>query len=242
MDIIENALASIQGGSVLDVATREGGFIETLHKHIQDYTRITGIDIDPIAISKAKRRLNIGNIHFCLMDGENLAFETSGFDTVSISASLHHLKNIHKVLSEMVRILTPGGQFILVEMHSSSLVPPEQTYISLHNWVAEVDTAMGKSHNPILPRQFFLDCVKALGLRSIQVFDQHDRDADPLDRNRIKRLDDLINRTILRLEGLPGKDGLLTQGEILRQRLHTIGACREPILVITAKKVLGNGE
>jgi ubiquinone/menaquinone biosynthesis C-methylase UbiE len=61
------------------------------------------------AIEIARRTLKQDDIRFLVMNAEDLDFENESFDTVNISASLHHVANIQPVLDEMVQVLKPRG-------------------------------------------------------------------------------------------------------------------------------------
>ena len=176
MDIIERALSDIVGGRVLDVATQEGRFVQILRENLQSYTEIVGIDISEQAIETARGTFGQANIQFWVMDAEQLDFEDESFDTVSISASFHHLSNIPQVLKEMERVLKPAGHFILVEMHRDGQTEAEFTSIYLHHWVAEVDSTLGRLHNSTLARQELVNYVAGLGLNEVEVYDYTDCD------------------------------------------------------------------
>jgi ubiquinone/menaquinone biosynthesis C-methylase UbiE len=141
VDAFARALGDINGGSVLDVATHEGGFVRILMDHLKSYAEIVGIDIHEHAIETAQRTLGQPGVRFRVMDAERLDLQDDSFDTVAISASLHHLSHIQRVLDEMVRVLKPGGHFIAAEMHRDGQTEAELTSVYLHQWVAQVDTA-----------------------------------------------------------------------------------------------------
>lgn len=236
VDIIERTLSDIVGGRVLDVATQEGRFVQILRENLQSYTEIVGIDINEQAIKTAQNAFGQADIQFLVMDAEQLDFEDESFGTVSISASFHHLSNIPQVLKEMERVLKPEGYFIVVEMHRDGQTEAEFTSVYLHHWVAEVDSALRQLHNSTLARQEIVNYVADLGLNEVEFYDYTDSDSDPLEKTRIEHLEGLIERVIQRVEGVSNDRELKEQGEELRQRLHEVGAQREPILVIIGKK------
>lgn len=236
MDVIQRALSEIVGGRVLDVATYEGGFVQILRQNLQSFTGIVGIDIHEQAIQTAQAAHGQANIHFLVMDAEKLDFEAESFDTVSISASCHHLANIPQVLKEMGRVLKPAGHFILIEMHRDGQTEAALTSVYLHHWVAQVDSALGRLHHHTLTRQELVDHVTALGLNEVALYDLSDCDSDPLEQTRIESLDGMIDKVLERLAGVGNAGELEQQAEELRQRLHKLGAQREPILLIIGKK------
>ncbi len=236
MDIFERILSGIAGGQVLDVATQEGRFVQILMENLQSYTEIVGIDINEQAIETAQSTVGQEDIRFLVMNAEQLDFEDESFDTVSISASLHHLSNIQRVLEEMKRVLKPGGHFIIAEMHREGQTEAELTSVYLHHWVAEVDSTLGRLHNSTLARHEFADYVASLGLCDVEFHDFSDQDSDPMEKTRIEQLKGLIERILQRAEGTNNYKELKERGKVLRQRLDEVGAQREPILIVIGKK------
>jgi SAM-dependent methyltransferase len=236
VNVIERALNSVAGGRVLDVATQEGHFVRILMKNLASYTQIVGIDVDEQAIKTARDTIGQEKVQFLVMNADQLDFEDESFDTVSISASFHHLSNIRPVLDEMARVLKPAGHLIIAEMHRDGQTEAELASIYLHHWVAEVDSALGRLHNRTLARQEFMDYVASLGLSQVEFYDCTDRDSDPMERTRIEQLESLIDRVIQRAEAASTYSELRKRGEGLRQRLYEVGAQGEPVLVVIGKK------
>lgn len=91
--------------SVLDIGTGGGELFLSL---APNFGEGTGIDHNPIMIETAKgnqSRLAVSNIEFIEMDGSNLQFEKDEFDIVL-------LRHLQGYVSEIVRVLRPGGYFI----------------------------------------------------------------------------------------------------------------------------------
>jgi ubiquinone/menaquinone biosynthesis C-methylase UbiE len=236
VNVIERAISSVAGGRVLDVATQEGHFVRILMKNLASYIQIVGIDADEQAIKTARDTIGQEKVQFLVMNAEQLDFEDESFDTVSISASFHHLSNIRQVLDEMERVLKPAGNWIIAEMHRDGQTEAELTSIYLNHWVAEVDCALGRLHNRTLARQEFMDYAASLGLSQVEFYDNTDRDSDPMERARIEQLESLIDRVVQRAEKASTYSELRRRGEELRQRLHAVGAQSEPVLVVIGKK------
>jgi SAM-dependent methyltransferase len=236
MDIFENILGNISGGFVLDVATLEGRFVQILMENLKDYHEIVGIDINEPAIENAREALGQGNIRFLMMNAECLEFEDESFDTVCISASLHHLTNIERVLGEMKRVLKSSGHFILAEMHRDGHTEAEFTTIYLHQWAAKVDSALGRLHHYTLAREDLVDHVVSLGLSSVEFYDWTDNDPVIKDDNRLEQLEGVIDRIQKRAKAASNFSELKEQGETLRRRLHEVGALSEPVLIAIGEK------
>ena len=235
-NFFKGIMGDINGGKVIDVATQEGGFIRILVENLKSYNEIVGIDINEETLKTAQDNFDQENILFCKMDAERIGFEDGCFDTVSMSASLHHLENIPLVLTEMKRVLRFGGRLIMIEMHSDGQTETQLTGVRLHQWIADVDTAVGRLHNRTLTRYKFVDYVNSLDLSDVEFHDYDDLDTDPRDEEMIKFLNDVIDRYIQRAEKASNYDELREHGEELRKRLHEIGVHREPVLVAIGKK------
>jgi ubiquinone/menaquinone biosynthesis C-methylase UbiE len=110
MNPFEELFAHLDGGRVLDVATGEGGYINILQRYLRSYTSIIGVDTSSRVVRIAQDANQNPKFHFIQMDGEQLGFGTDSFNTVNISASLHHLENVNRVLEEMKRVLKSGGK------------------------------------------------------------------------------------------------------------------------------------
>jgi len=235
-NIFNQLFGDIAGGRVLDVATGGGGFVQILAESLKSYAEIVGVDASEGDIEMVRSAFSQENIRFMQMDAEQLDFEEESFDTVSISASLHHLANVGEVLAEMKRVLKPGGHFIMAEMHRDGQTAAQLTFVYLHHWKAEVDSALGALHNSTLARQELLDYVDGLELCNVEFYDVSDTDSDPMDEARMEQLDSLIDGNLQRVEGMSRHGALKQWGEELRQRLHEVGAQREPVLIVIGKK------
>jgi SAM-dependent methyltransferase len=228
-------LGAISGGRVLDVATGEGDFIRTLVENLGSYVDIIGID--RIGVTEAAgSTFRAENVHFFKMDAAQLGFEDGSFDTVSISSSLHHLENLPRCITEMVRVLRPGGCLLIRETHRDVRAEPQRTDILLHHWVAEIDSALGGFHNRTFTRQEIVDLVAAIGLVRVGFFDISNTDSDPKDGTAIQGSEAVIDRYLQHASGLPAHEALTGQGEALRRRLHRVGVQWEPELIIIGQK------
>jgi len=171
---IRDRLGLISGGRILDVGTYEGGFISTLMKCLKDYQSFIGIDIEEEYLEKAREEFKNDPAEFQVMDAENLSFSDNSFDTVSISHSFHHLKNIDSVLSEIKRVLKPGGHLIIQEMFCDGKQSESQkTDIMIHHWDAEVDSLRDIPHYKTFTRQKLNDTVAEIGMNNVETFESN---------------------------------------------------------------------
>jgi ubiquinone/menaquinone biosynthesis C-methylase UbiE len=106
-------LGDVQGKTVLDFGCGTGENIVPLAER---GARVIGMDISPDLIALARKRLNDAGLEARLEVGS--AYDTGlpdeSVDVVFCIALIHHL-DIARVVTEMRRILVPGGAVILQE-------------------------------------------------------------------------------------------------------------------------------
>lgn len=236
MEILEQVLADIAGGRVLDVATGRGRFAGTLQERLGSYAGIVGIDNSAPALSEARQNQARDRVCFVQMDAGRIGFRDVSLDTVSLSAALHHLVDIPAVLTEVQRVLRPGGHLVIAEMHRSARTEAQRTAIDIHHWAASVDRALGHDHYPTLARGEIVDLVTGCGLRQVACHDQVDIASDPGDEGAIAALNGAIDRYVERAGEARGGQALQEQGEALRRRLYEVGVQREPVIVVVGIK------
>ncbi len=231
---IDAAIGTISGGRVLDVATGPGAMIEWMVSALKDYREIIGVDAhQPGTLPELFQR---DQIRFMPMDAHHLEFEDASFDTVTISNSLHHLADPQQVLSEIKRVLKPGGHLILYEMYRDDQTETQLTHVYVHHFWAAVDGALGVSHNETFTRQQLVDFAEALGLRSMTCYDYADPAADPHDPETIKLLHERLDQYVERAKALPNFFTFQTRAAELSRRLDEVGYHRATSLVVIGEK------
>lgn len=236
MNAFEELFSSLEGGRVLDIATGEGGYISILKRYLESYAIILGVDSDDKVLAAARNIHKNPNIEFAQMDAEQLGFKNGEFEIVNISASLHHLENVSRVLGEMARVLKPGGKFILTEMHRDGTTTAQFNAIRIHHWAAAVDSSLGELHDRTFARDELLNYIDDLNLSNVVVRDFSNTHSDHMDEKAITSFEGYLDQYLLRAQKAPGSDSLLQQGEDLRQSLHEEGLHREPVLLLVAEK------
>ncbi|MBD3402440.1 methyltransferase domain-containing protein [candidate division GN15 bacterium] len=223
MPTFDDRLAELSGGVVLDVGTGRGQFASGLAKELKDYTEIIGVDSSEAAITEARDKIAIDRVRFELMDAEHLQFASESFDTVAMSNSLHHLPEPDIVLSEMKRVLKPGGVMIVVEMFCDNQSETQMSHVLVHHWWAEIDILRGVYHRESYTRQQILGFIDRLEMKKTEVYDYIERDDNPHDPERIKMIDDLVVEYFDKIPDGPEREDLRRRGEEIRQRLQTTG-------------------
>ncbi len=99
----------------------------------------TGVDLDPAMLrlaGKDRRRRTLDNVSFLMADARHLPFPDGSFDGASISFALHEKERNARgdVISEMKRVVRPGGTLVFIDYH----VPPPRGPVSRLVRVAEL--------------------------------------------------------------------------------------------------------
>ncbi len=101
------------GGAFLDVGCGTGWAV----REVAPRCRIScGIDISPKMIEKARSQApELENLEFRVANAESIPYPDDHFDAVLCTCSFHHYQNPIAALSEIKRVLKPGGRFVLLD-------------------------------------------------------------------------------------------------------------------------------
>lgn len=214
-------LAGIHAGRVLDVATGRGGFVEELVGGLASFDEIVGIDLDDeVGSAFGAAFADRPDVRFVRMDALQPDFAARSFDTVTVSASLHHFADPAPILRTMQQLVRPGGRIIVAEMIRDGQTETQLTHVLLHHWWAAVDATRGVIHLETYRRAEVERLIAGLGLGSLERADVVDLAADPFDPETIAQLDRAIDRY---LDLSAGQPELSQRGDELRRRLHQVG-------------------
>ena len=108
-------------GDVLEVAIGTGLNIPLYDADV----KLTGIDLSPEMLDIARKRAAEADRAIDLREGDahKLAFDDESFDTVVCTFSLCNIPDPHQALTEMQRVLRPGGHLVLVDHIRSTTKP-----------------------------------------------------------------------------------------------------------------------
>jgi len=117
-------------GNILDIATGTGDFAIELAK--LSPKKITGIDIAEkmleIGRKKVKQKGLSSKIELMEADCENLPFPDNTFDLASSAFGVRNFENLTKGLSEIHRVLKPGGRVLILEASEPVNMPFKKPY------------------------------------------------------------------------------------------------------------------
>ena len=123
------------GSRVLELGCGTGYFTREL---VDTGAEITAIDISPDLLGEARKEIRSSNVEFRVDNAYELSFGNGSFDHVIGSSVLHHLE-IREALSEMYRVLKPGGQVAFTE---PNMMNPQ---IALQKNIPAIKRRMGDS-------------------------------------------------------------------------------------------------
>jgi len=117
-------LEELQPQNLLDVATGTGDFAITSYK-ILNPVKITGIDISEGMLDLGRKKIEkLGledKIQLLKGDSEAILFADNSFDAITVAFGVRNFENLEKGLSEIYRVLKPGGKLIVLEFSKPSL-------------------------------------------------------------------------------------------------------------------------
>lgn len=116
--------------SIIDIATGTGDFAISATKITG--SKITGIDISEGMLEVGRRKIQkkglSDRIEFLKADSENLPFLDNTFDAAIVGFGVRNFENLEKGLTEINRILKPGGMFIVLEFAKPIKSPFKEFY------------------------------------------------------------------------------------------------------------------
>jgi ubiquinone/menaquinone biosynthesis C-methylase UbiE len=117
-------LLELQPGlTVLDLGCGPGADLESMADAVGVSGRVVGVDIDPKMVEAASTRFrDHPHVEVLLGDGHTLPFEDASFDRARMDRALQHVADPSAVLSELLRVLEPGGLLRIGEPDWDSLV------------------------------------------------------------------------------------------------------------------------
>lgn len=111
---ILRALNLRTGECVLDVGSGPGHQVAEISPLVAPDGLVKGVDSAESAIAIANERWTcLNNVEFIPGDAYNLPFEDSTFDAVMSSQVFEYLDNVVGALSEVLRVLKPGGRVLI---------------------------------------------------------------------------------------------------------------------------------
>jgi demethylmenaquinone methyltransferase/2-methoxy-6-polyprenyl-1,4-benzoquinol methylase len=111
-------LSALQPQYMLDVATGTAD-VAIMAQKLLHPRRIIGIDISEGMLEVGRKKLKDMNLEGVIElqkgDSETINFPDNTFDAVTVAFGVRNFEHLHKGLSELHRVLKPGGKVVVLE-------------------------------------------------------------------------------------------------------------------------------
>jgi demethylmenaquinone methyltransferase/2-methoxy-6-polyprenyl-1,4-benzoquinol methylase len=170
-----------QPKQIVDIATGTGDF--ALEALALKPDRIVGVDISAGMLKMGKQKMKRKGVdHIIDMqmgDSEKLLFEDNTFDAAIVAFGVRNFENMEKGLSDMYRVLKPGGKTVIIEFSRPRSFPMKQLYNFYFKSILPIIgkliskdqsayTYLPESVDAFPDGQRFLDILSAVGYKKVE--------------------------------------------------------------------------
>lgn len=155
------ALGQAARGRLIDIACGPGVVTAALAPNAAS---VVAFDATERMLEKAKARCakaGLGNVEFKSGDAEHLPFPDAQFDGAVTRAAIHHFADPQRAISEMFRVLRPGGVTVLADVISSE----DASESRLHN---AIERLRDSSHVRMLQASELDSAARRAGFRDLE--------------------------------------------------------------------------
>lgn len=125
---------------ILDIATGTGDLALMMSQLNPE--KIVGLDISEGMLNVGKQKVAKANlsekIKMVVGDSENIPFPDNTFDAITVSFGVRNFENLDKGLTEILRVLKPGGKFVVLETSNPTKFPFKQGYKLYTNFILPI--------------------------------------------------------------------------------------------------------
>ena len=155
------------GKRILDVGCGTGDDAREMARFAGAKGRIVGVDNSQAMIAEARKRAEGSSlsVEFHTADALNLPYDPGSFDAACADRSLMHVPDARQVLSEMLRVVKPGGRVAIYEVDFGAVVIDAEDRVLARK---VIDTWCTGLRNPWLGRRI-PGLLRDLGLQEMRV-------------------------------------------------------------------------
>lgn len=113
---------SLEGKDIVEVGSGRGGGLSYLVDRFSPRSAI-GVDLNPGAVDFCNKHYKAPGLSFTQANAEKLPFETNSQDIVINVESSHRYDSMSNFLSEVKRILKPGGLLLITDFRYRERMP-----------------------------------------------------------------------------------------------------------------------
>jgi demethylmenaquinone methyltransferase/2-methoxy-6-polyprenyl-1,4-benzoquinol methylase len=121
------------GEAALDVCCGTGDFALALAARVGPYGRVIGSDFSEPMLDLAREKASergVSQARFEWADALSLPYDDESFDAVTVGFGVRNLADLELGVSEMGRVLRPGGRLVILEITQPQR-PPLSTFFAL---------------------------------------------------------------------------------------------------------------
>jgi SAM-dependent methyltransferase len=122
------AAIDVRGLDVLEIGCGRGGGCSFIKRYLQPRS-VMGVDLSSRAISLCRQHRARPGLTFFRGDAESLPLGNAAFDVVVNVESSHCYGSMPRFLSEVRRVLRPGGHFLFADLRPASEVERLRGYL-----------------------------------------------------------------------------------------------------------------
>ena len=129
-----------QPKAILDIATGTGDLIISLANSTAE--RLVGLDLSDGMLEVGRKKILAqkldSRIQMIQGDSEALPFDDNSFDAITVAFGVRNFENLENGLKEILRVLKPGGIFVVLETAVPTKTPYKQGYIVYSKYILPV--------------------------------------------------------------------------------------------------------
>ena len=103
---------------VLDVACGTGDFTIEIAQKVAQGSQVLGVDISEGMMAVGREKIQKAGVlaQLSVVDCEDLPYADNTFDRISVGFGVRNFEHLELGLSQMYRVLTPGGKLVILEL------------------------------------------------------------------------------------------------------------------------------
>lgn len=149
------------GDTVIDLGSGAGNDAFIARRFVGENGKVLGIDFTQAMIKRAREnadKLKLNNVEFRLGDIDDMPVTSNYADVIVSNCVLNLVPNKHKVISEIYRVLKPGGHFSISDIVLEGELPAK--------W-KEVAELYAGCVSGAIQREVYLEIIASLGFKNI---------------------------------------------------------------------------
>lgn len=150
-----------EGDTVIDLGSGAGNDAFVARRLTGEKGKVVGIDFTPAMINKARanaEKLSLNNVEFRLGDIDDMPVTSNYADVIVSNCVLNLVPNKHKVISEIFRVLKPGGHFSISDIVLEGELPAK--------W-KEVAELYAGCVSGAIQKQVYVEIIEQAGFKNI---------------------------------------------------------------------------